>query len=920
MNDQKTTAKNLTKRELEGLLDAGLAALRTDSLDSATVSEAAARVQHQLGIESAPTKNEWQGCEDLRALIPLYLGKTSGEQLSPARVLLLEDHLGECVVCRRALREARGVRGSDQPSRPLPSPKRDRWQTIRGGGLRWSPPVRWAVAALLVGSLGLIGWTWWQRFVSPFGRLNPTVEAASGEIYRVSENQIVRLEVGQRVERGERLRTGREATALVRLDSGTTLEIEERSELTFRETREGMTLGLERGRVIVEATADPERRLFVAADGAVVTVEGAVLAVAQGTKGARISVIEGATTVAQANSRRTLVAGQQLTTHRSIEPAPIPQEIAWSQQSDRYQRLLAQSDALRRQIDGKVSLPAARYSPHLLEQMPESTTIYLTIPNLATTLAEADRLLAEQLAQSPELNAWWMEQQAKPNGRQGIQDALDFARKVGPYLGQEIAFGATPAINKGTPESVLLLADLRDRQSLRTVLEQGTSHGLLSHESFVLVENPLTSPVVPAAPGQDRLHLWLGNDVLAASPNLETLRQLALRQQNPAMRTFLTRPFGERIASLYREGVGFLVAADLERMITPALNADKGAAVARQLGLTDLRHVVIEVKEKDGRAFNRAVVGFQPKTASAQGAAHGIPTWLAAPGPMGSLDFISPNAALVAAFVVRQPTAIVDDLLATLQTGDPKAWESLRAFQIEHGIDIREDLAAALGGEYAFALDGPLLPIPSWKAIFEVSDPVRLQQTLGRVVDLANQRLHAEGKLGFSWKQEQVGELTFHQLKSLDYALEANYVYAHGYLIAGPSRTLVERALRARTTGVNLPHAAAFRASLPEDQQANFSALLYHHLDERLGAGLGMIAKPLAKRQGADGPSSDPTPLRALLTGKAGLTYLYAYPDRMVFSINTEDGPMSIRPADFLLLPSGQASGGLGGFLRGLGN
>ena len=181
MNDQKTSGKNLTKRELEGLLDAGLAALRADSLDSATVSEAAARVQHQLGIESAPTQNEWQGCEDLRALIPLYLGKMSGEQLSPARVLLLEDHLGECVVCRRALREARGVRGSGQPSRPLPSPKRDRWQTIRGGGLRWSPPVRWAVAALLVGSLGLIGWTWWQRFVSPFGRLNPTVEAASGE-------------------------------------------------------------------------------------------------------------------------------------------------------------------------------------------------------------------------------------------------------------------------------------------------------------------------------------------------------------------------------------------------------------------------------------------------------------------------------------------------------------------------------------------------------------------------------------------------------------------------------------------------------------------------------------------------------------------------------------------------------------------
>lgn len=916
--ENKTRAAKYTEREIDQMLDAGLADLRAQSLDAATVTAAAARVRDHLATESAPAHNEWQGCEDLRTLIPLYLGKGDGERLTPARTLLLEDHLGECVVCRRALREARGENSSAQPSKRLPSPTRDSWQSIRGGGLRWSAPVRWAVAALLVGSLGLMGWTWWQRVLSPFAGLRPTVEAASGEVYRVSENQIQRLEVGQRVDRGERLRTARGATALVRLDSGTTLELEERTELTFRETRDGMTLGLERGRMIVEAASNPERRLFVAADGAVVTVQGTVLSVAQGTKGARVSVIEGSAAVEQAQARRTLLAGEQLTTHRSIEPVPIPQEISWSQQSDRYQRLLAQSDALRRQVDGAVSLPAARFSPHLLERMPEATTIYLTIPNLTTTLAEADRLLAEQLRQSPELNAWWQEQQARSNGRQGIRGALDFARQVGPYLGQEISFGASPAMTKGAPESVLLLADLRDRQGLRTFLEQGMGQGVLPQGSLVLIEDPLTSVPAAATARQERLYLWLGSDLLAASPNLETLRQLALRQQNPALRTFLSRPFGERIATLYREGVGFLVAADLERMITPALNADKDAAVARQLGLTDLGHVVIEVKEKEGRAFNRAVVGFQSKTAT--GEARGIPTWLAAPGPMGSLDFISPNAALVAAFVVRQPTAIVDDLLRTLQTGDPKASESLRTFQVEQGIDIREDLAAALGGEYAFALDGPLLPVPSWKAIFEVSDPVRLQQTLDRIVTLANQRLQAEGKLGFSSKQEQVGDLTFHQLKSLDFALEANYVYAHGYLIAGPSRTLVERALRARTTGVNLPHAAAFRASLPEDQQANFSALLYHHLDQRLGAGLGMMAKPLAKMQGAGSPTPASTPLGSLLTGKAGLAYLYAYPDRMVFSINTEDGPMSVRPADFLLLPSGQASGGLGGFLRGLAN
>jgi hypothetical protein len=929
MNEKKTSRTKQTERQLERILDAGLADLRTDSLDAATVTQAAARVRSQLGMESvaavlSSTQKDWQGCEDWRPLIPLYLGRGDGEGLSQARRLLLEDHLGECVACRRALREARGKNSSDHRSKRLPSSQRDSWPSIRDGRLRWSAPVRWAVAALLIGSLGLVGWKWWQRVLSPFGGLSPTVEAASGDLYRVTENQLLRLGVGEQVAGGERLRTGRGATALVRIGTATTLELEERTELTFRETREGMTLGLERGRIIVDASPNVDQRLMVAADGALVAVNGSVLAVAQGTKGARLSVIDGQVTVEQAEARRTLVAGEQLTTHRSIEPVPIPQEISWSQQTDRYRQLLSQANALRLQVDGTVSMPAARFSPHLLERMPETTTIYVTIPNLATTLAEADRLLAEQLSQSPELNAWWEEQQrSTSSGRKGFRAALDFVRQVGPYLGQEIAFGATPAVTKGAPESVLLLTDLRDRQGLRAFLEQELKQGRLPSQSLMLIEDPLTSP--PPAPlalaaRQERLYLWLDGDLLAASPRWETLRQLALRQQNPVTRTFPNQPFGEHIATLYREGVGFMVAADLERMIKPALAVDKGAAAARQLGLTDVRHVVIEVKEKQGRAFNRAVVSFQPTANAANGTAHGIPTWLAAPGPMGALDFISPHAALVAAFVVRQPTAIVDDLLATLQTADPQSWESLRTFQVEQGIDIREDLAAALGGEYAFALDGPLLPIPSWKAIFEVSDPGRLQLTLSRLVDLVNQRLQSQGKLGFSWKQEKVGELEYYQLKSLDFGLEANYVYAHGYLIAGPSRTMVERALRARTSGINLPQAATFRASLPEDQQANFSALLYHHLDHRLGAGLGMIAKPLARQmQGSGGPVPTATPLSSLLSGKAGLAYLYAYPDRMVFSINTEEGPLTIRPADFLLLPSGQASGGLGGFLRGLG-
>src|SRR5262249_58193240 len=129
---------------------------------------------------------------------------------------------------------------------------------------------------------------------------------------------------------------------------------------------------------------------------------------------------------------------------------------------------------------------------------------------------------------------------------------------------------------------------------------------------------------------------------------------------------------------------------------------EKDAAAAQQLGVTDLRYFIVEVKEKDGRPYNRAVVSFRENQ-------RGVTSWLAQPGPMGALEFISPDASLVAAFVVKEPTALVDDLLETLKKADEKGWKDLQRFQAEQGIGLRNDLAAPLRGEDAFAPHRPPL-------------------------------------------------------------------------------------------------------------------------------------------------------------------------------------------------------------------
>ena len=97
------------------LLDGGLAAMRNDSPSTEQIENASSRVLHKLQAEFVkivphPAAIEAAGidrirsCVDFRALIPAYLSSS----LTASRKLLFEDHIHECVVCRKALEAQRG--------------------------------------------------------------------------------------------------------------------------------------------------------------------------------------------------------------------------------------------------------------------------------------------------------------------------------------------------------------------------------------------------------------------------------------------------------------------------------------------------------------------------------------------------------------------------------------------------------------------------------------------------------------------------------------------------------------------------------------------------------------------------------------------------------------------------------------------
>ncbi len=84
----------------------------------------------------------------------------------------------------------------------------------------------------------------------------------------------------------------------------------------------------------------------------------------------------------------------------------------------------------------------------------------------------------------------------------------------------------------------------------------------------------------------------------------------------------------------------------------------------------------------------------------------------------------------------------------------PSFDEELQSFRNETGIALTPSLADPLGGEFTFAIDGPLLPLPSWKFAVEVYSPDHLQWAIEKLINDCGQ----EPNNGITLAKEQVGD------------------------------------------------------------------------------------------------------------------------------------------------------------------
>lgn len=821
--------------------DEALRELRRQELDEASVSASGARVWNALRAEleePAPAVEKIRGCHDVQALLPAY-----GRGVLPeGRALLVREHLQECSDCRMfAKSHTRTVEW--QPAPPLAS-----W------GLR-----QFAVAAMLLVVVGLFSWGTYATYFAPVPGSRAQVQSVEGKLIALSHGSERVLKAGDEIQEDDIVRTAAGSHAFLRLRDGSVVEVNERAEFSVSARRNNTTVELARGNVIVQAAKRRSGNLFVQSNDCRVAVTGTVFAVNSGTKGSRVSVVEGEVQVSFAGEEAVLHAGDQVATSPSMGRTSVQDEIAWSRELQKHLALLAEFADLQRKLD-QVRMPQLRYSSRILPLLPNDSVVYISIPNYGQALAEAHDIFKQQLQQSDVLRQWWTRNNADHEAE--FQRIIERLKALSDYIGEEIVISVAkpPRSEDG---QLIVIAEIR-RAGLKEFLEAEMQKEPRKDSANLKIYTPET--LGTAVKETNAAYLLVKPELMIFSNDLQAVNWAAALSETGGNGLPDTQ-FGQRLAAVYERGAGVFLAIDLAAIIEsrpPARNAREAREYQTfdASGFTDAKFLLAERKTVNGVTETRVSLQFR-------GERRGMASWLAAPAGMGSLEYVSANAAAAFSAVSKSPSLMLDDLFA-IAAGDSSFRRELAEAEAKLGFSIRDDLAAALGGEVTFALDGPVLPTPSWKLIAETHDPARLQHVIGQLASTVNDRAAERGGAGVKLTSEEVNGRTFYTFEFLQRAggetggvAAVHYTFAEGYLVAGPSRAMVTAALRTRSSGGSLARSGGFRSLMPSDTNANCSALAYQNLAPVVHSLMQLAGAENAARLQALSADSRPTLLCA---------------------------------------------------------
>jgi predicted anti-sigma-YlaC factor YlaD len=525
----------------EDRLDKALDAMRNEEPAASDLAAAKERVWRRLAGTPGGA------CTEFRAEFRDYLdGK-----LVEARRLLMEDHLGRCAECRKALAEMKGERKVVT----MPSPKRP---VLKG----WQ---RWAIAASVAAAAVYAGRDRIDALLAPSGP-RAVVEVASGDLYRLPEGT---LRQGASITEGEVVRTGPGARAVLRLADGSAVEVNERSELFVNAAWSGQTIHLQRGGVIVQAAKQRHGRLRVQTRDSIASVKGTIFAVSTGMSGSLVTVVEGTVQVTQPGTESMLTRGQQAASNPALAATSAGDAVAWSANSEQYLALLGDFAKLEKQL-AALPTPALRTQPKLLQYLPANPLVYGAIPNLNGTLQQALALAGQQAGESAVFQEWW----SSGSGSK-LKDTLGRIQSVFPMVGDEIVFVLSAnSAGTGKPKIPAVIAQV----------VPGEEAGLTT-----------------ALAGLTGVQFKLSGQLLLVSDSTEDLQWVETNLGQGA-----SSDFASAIAQRYQQGVGWLIAIDVADMPTMPM----GRPGRTILDAKAMKYLFFEQRTAQGVEENRATLAF----------------------------------------------------------------------------------------------------------------------------------------------------------------------------------------------------------------------------------------------------------------------------------------------------------------------
>ena len=791
------------RNDRESRLDTAIHAMQSSEPGASEILASAKRVADRIGIESDGALNPSslrtiESCADVLHLRSSYRAGT----MADSRALLIRAHLRDCSECYRSYSSDPEKEALDWS---LPQRARSHSWNLRA--------VRWALAPTMA-ALALTFFLYRAFWQLPPG-VRAEVESIDGSAYRTSDAGDSPLAAGDKLSEGEHLRTSGGAHAVLRLSDGSMVEVNERSVLAVGARGRDMTVAVDNGAVIVQAAKRISGHLYVKTPDCRVAVTGTIFSVNAGIKGSRVAVLQGAVHVTHAGVETLMHAGEQVSTNNNLSAEPVEQQIAWSHNLDNYLPLLAQFSTLQDRID-QLPAPQLRYTSDLLARVPSNTLLYVSIPNLGSFLSEANNIFQDQLKQSPALQQWWNQ---GAHNTAAVDSLVEKLHQVSEYLGDEVVIVAVQQAESSQPKpEFAVVADIQ-RSGLGDVLK-------VSAPSIVVYDETSLAAAPNSPHGQPEQYVLIRKHEALFSSSVALLKQMN-GQLNAGPSGFATGLFGQQIASAYSRGAGVVLAADLEQMLHTASNPNQGNLdrqnALKNSGMDGVRFLIAEHRERSGLPENHVNLQFA-------GTRQGAASWLASPAPLGSLEFVTPNAALALAFLSKDPASIADDIMKMAQPSGASNDRGWSEAETELQINVRNDIAANLGGDFLFSLDGAVLPTPAWKAVIEVRNADQLEKTLERLIDTLRNKSDSADAHKVVIQSSQGGNQVFYSLNDLTSgATVAQYTFADGYMIMAPNRALLLQALHAHESSNSLARSAAFKALLPKDENANYSAIAYQN-------------------------------------------------------------------------------------------